>query len=105
MSCKDNITVSATDYVQFHSPGVIILLLRSNVCNHLSYIGCNKGCKCACSCTRVNKKSRYNCLMVQNIIKLPPYALLQSYQYISVQLSHFMHFQTKIAAKVSPSIG
>ena len=30
--------------------------------------------------------------------KLPHYALLPSYQYISVQHSHSIHFQTKIAA-------
>ena len=33
-----------------------------------------------------------------NITKPPPLALLPSYQYISIQLSHSIHFQTKIAA-------
>ena len=38
-----------------------------------------------------------------NITKLLPHALLPPYQYISVQHSHFIHFQTKRAAKASPA--
>ena len=43
-------------------------------------------------------------LIIQTYItKLPPHALLPSYQYISVQHSHSIHFQTpKAAGKVSP---